>query len=55
MVTYDTRTGLSLTTFRALSYVWTDPLEAESQRHAYEAVLGLALTVEPRKEFTGPW
>lgn len=46
MVTYDTSTGASLTANRALSYVWTDPAEAEGQRKAYEAVLGHALAVQ---------
>ena len=46
MVTNDTRTGPALTTNRALCYVWPTPAEAESQRHAYEAALGVALTVE---------
>ena len=46
MVTNDTRTGPSLTTSRALSYVWTNPTEADSQRLAYQAALGVALKVQ---------
>ena len=49
MVTNDTRTGAALTSNRALSYVWIDPTEAERQRRAYEAVLGVALTVQPQQ------
>ena len=45
---YDTRTGPSLTASRALSYVWTNPTEAETQRLAYQAALGVALTVQPQ-------
>jgi hypothetical protein len=48
MVTYDTRTGPSLTASRALSYVWTNPTEAETQRLAYQAALGVALSVQPQ-------
>lgn len=48
MVTYDTRTGPSLTTSRALSYVWTNPTEAETQRLAYQAALGVTLVVQPQ-------
>ena len=46
MVTNDTRTGPSLTTSQALSYVWTNPTEADSQRLAYQATLGVALKVQ---------
>ena len=45
-VTYDTRTGPALTSNRALCYVWLDEQEAEGQRRAYEAALGVALAVQ---------
>lgn len=48
LVTNDTRTGPSLTTNRALSYVWTSSVEADSQRLAYEAALGVPLCVQPQ-------
>ena len=48
MVTYDTRTGPSLTASRALSYVWANPTEAETQRLSYQAALGVALVVQPQ-------
>lgn len=48
MATYDTRTGPALTANRELSYVWTDEREAEGQRPAYEAALGVALAVQPQ-------
>lgn len=48
MATYDTRTGPALTANRALSYVWTDAREAEGQRKAYEAALGVVLSVTPQ-------
>ena len=44
---YDTRTQPRLTG-RALSYIWTNPSEAETQRLAYEAALGVALAVQPQ-------
>jgi hypothetical protein len=49
MVTNDTRTGPSLTTSRALSYVWTNSTEADSQRLTYQATLGVALKVQPQE------
>lgn len=49
MVTYDMRIGPSLTTSRALSYVWTNPTEAETQRLAYQAALGVTLVVQPQR------
>lgn len=52
MVTNDTRMGLSLTSSRALSYVWTNPTEADSQRLAYQATLGVALKVQPQEANT---
>ena len=48
MVTYDTRTGPGLTASQALCYIWTTPSEAEKQRRAYQAALGVALTVRPQ-------
>lgn len=33
-------------TGRALSCVWTNPSKAETQRHSYEAALGVALAVQ---------
>lgn len=43
MVTYDTSTGPSLTANQALSYVWASMAEAEAQRQAYQAALGVPL------------
>ncbi len=48
MVTNDSRMGPSLTSSRALSYVWTNPTEADSQRLAYQAALGVVLKVRPQ-------
>lgn len=50
MVTCDTRTGPALTTSAALCYVWSDPVEAEAQRQAYEGALGVNLAVQPRRQ-----
>lgn len=44
-VTNDTRTGVALTMNDALSYVWTDPVEADKQRQVYEVLLGRVLSV----------
>jgi hypothetical protein len=44
-VTNDTRTGVALTANDALSYVWSDPVEADEQRQEYEVVLGRVLSV----------
>lgn len=49
MATFDTSTGPTLTGNRALSYVWLEKHEAETQRHAYEAALGVSLTVQPQQ------
>lgn len=52
MVTHDTRRGPALTVSRALCYVWETPESAEAKRFAYQAMLRVALTVEPLKTGT---
>lgn len=52
-VTYDTRTGPALTSNRALCYVWTDGRDAEAQRRAYEAALGVSLSVQAQAAAQG--
>lgn len=46
-VTNDLRTGVALTPNLALAYVWDREDRAESQRVAFQAILGHSLLVEP--------
>ena len=41
-----------ITTSRALSYVWTNSTEADFQRLAYQAALGVALKVQSQEVST---
>lgn len=45
MVTYDTQYGASLTKSSTLCFVWKSKEKAESERAAYEAILGIPLSV----------
>lgn len=52
-VTNDSRMGVALTSNAALAYVWDSETHAESQRVAYQAILGNPLLVEERPD--SPW
>lgn len=45
MVTYDTRYGASLTKSSTLCFVWKSREKAEAELAAYEAILGVPLSV----------
>lgn len=45
MVTYDSKYGASLTRSSILCFVWESREKAEFERSAYEAILGVPLSV----------